>query len=78
VTRCRRRALRLASGLTGSHADAEDVVQDVFRTVVRKTAAYQNRCRRHATWDEASRDDVVPAPVRDWSAAEALGLTARS
>ncbi len=88
VRRYRRRALRLASGITGNHEDAEDVVQDAFWSVVRKinafrgdsafgswlyrivvNAAYQNRRRRRATGDEASLDDVVPGPVRDWPAA---------
>ncbi len=41
VTRYRRRALRLASGITGNHEDAEDVVQDAFWTVVRKIHAFR-------------------------------------
>ena len=41
MTRYRRRAIRLASGITGNHQDAEDVVQDAFWTVVRKIHAFR-------------------------------------
>ena len=41
VSRYRRRALRLASRITGDHEDAEDVVQDAFWTVVRKIHAFR-------------------------------------
>jgi RNA polymerase sigma-70 factor, ECF subfamily len=41
VTRYRRRALRLASGIAGNHEDAEDVVQDAFWSVVQKIHAFR-------------------------------------
>jgi len=41
VTRYRPRALRLASGITGNHEDAEDVVQDAFWSVVQKIHAFR-------------------------------------
>jgi RNA polymerase sigma-70 factor, ECF subfamily len=40
VTRYRQRGLGLASGITGNHQDAEDVVQDAFWTVLRKIHAF--------------------------------------
>ena len=35
------RAYRLASGITGSHQDAEEVVQDAFWTVIRKIDSFR-------------------------------------
>jgi RNA polymerase sigma-70 factor (ECF subfamily) len=41
MTRYRRRALRLASAITGNHGDAADFVQDAFWRVVRKIDAFR-------------------------------------
>jgi RNA polymerase sigma-70 factor, ECF subfamily len=35
---------RLAFGITRSHADAEEVVQDTFLTVIRKGGSFEGRC----------------------------------
>jgi RNA polymerase sigma-70 factor (ECF subfamily) len=80
VMRYRRRALRLASGITGNREDAEDVVQDAFWSVVRKIHAFRgdsafgswlyrivvNAAYQNRRRRRATRDE---ASLDDWPAA---------
>jgi RNA polymerase sigma-70 factor (ECF subfamily) len=49
VTRFSDRAFRVAKGITKSAADAEEVVQDVFATIVQKIETFQGRAAL-STW----------------------------
>jgi hypothetical protein len=75
VTTYGERAYRLASNITGSEQDAEEVVQDAFWTVA--NAAYQKLRGRRRRGQDLSLDEGLPSfdawdghvsPMADWSA----------